>query len=782
MDYFDNVNEFFEKGTKGYFLDPLKKVNLFSFFNGLENSIFYLVSKILEEEDILLDKKSKFIKVPMRELGAEKYGDNYACFCGAIAQAAGLNVYNRNKILDKKIINVQGDLTYINKTICKIINENIARPYNFDYRNYDVGNAEYQLNDAKPKLLTANDFYYTKTSGKLIENYFSWVKEFNDKPSIFNNLENKVLIISHSEIDDSKPIKFIPHCRIDDNGKKHYSSPVEPLIYLARDISDGLIELVKAKFFDTVIFVGDNKFRTGGIWSNYNDYFKKSIYIGFRKPEGTFDYYSFSPPEIYRFYGINPEDIKFEHVNFTFEKELLDTFTKFVEKVDEINKDGGNFKFSLNSLLNRTAPINDALKEKMLEWFEQYLIDNLNYDNDKDYEILTELYANILVQLKAGNKNKIDCVNKILKGGIFNKNSLFFIVSQKDEIGIFSKILKLKEQQFIVLNSFSRRLKVIVNSNSFKNKNSNQFIFLSYGKSYHEILRMMDSFSILGKRIFVGRTAIKSITNEREKFFNELLAEECREKITLIKYELKNPIIENAPATAFDDFEYDDEYEFIYQRDVKIDNFIIKLENGESIVLNGTVVKELDIIDIEELKVGDEFTYYQSNPELFYKTWRIYEPELAEKIEEFSKIWIKTLKELKVKYNDNEDKLYKELGKCNWKTEQTTLKNYLRENNLTQFPRVGSLKAIKKLCETLEGFENHDFIKEYDGIRKAQKALSRKVKLGRIVARALLEQKIGNDITDPSIIKIQKEDGELFQSLVTECLITGKVLEINKIP
>ena len=779
MDYFDNVNEFFEKGTKGYFLDPLKKVNLFSFLNGLENSIFYLVSKILEEEDILVDKKSKFIKVPMRELGAEKYSENYASFCGAIAQAVGLNVYNRNKVLGKKIINVQGDLTYINKTICKIINENIARPYNFGYRNYDVGNAEYQLNDAKPKLLTANDFSYTKTSGKLIENYFSWVKEFNDKPSIFNSLENKVLIISHSEIDDSKPIKFIPHCRIDDNGEKHYSSPVEPLIYLARDISDGLIELVKAKFFDTVIFVGDNKFRTGGIWSNYNDYFKKSIYIGFRKPEGTFDYYSFSPPEIYRFYGINPNDIIFEHVEFTFKNELLEAFKKFIEKVNEINENGGNFKFSLYSLLNRTAPINDVLKEKMLEWFEQYLIDNLNYDKDLDYENLTELFANILVQLKDGNEAKIDCVNKILKGGIYNKNSLFFIVSQKDEIGIFSKILKLKEQQFIVLNSFNRRLKVIVNSNYFKNIYSNQFIFLSYGKSYHEILRMMDSFSILGKRIFVGGTSIKTITNEREKFFNELLADESREKITSINYEVQNIIIENVSNTSLDDFEYDDENEFIYQRDAKIDNFRIKLENGESIVLNGTVVKELDIVDIEELKVGDEFTYYQSKQELFDETWRVYEPDLAEIIEEFNQIWIQTLKDLKVKYNDNEDKLYEELRKHNWKTEQTTLRNYLREANLTQFPRVGSLKAIKKLCETLEGFREHTYVKKYDGIRKSQKALSRKVKLGRIVVKALLEQKVGTVITEPFIIKLQ--ESELFNKLVKECLKTGKVAEINKI-
>lgn len=779
MDYFDNVNEFFEKGTKGYFLDPLKKVNLFSFLNGLENSIFYLVSKILEEDDILVDKKSKFIKVPMRELGAEKYSENYASFCGAIAQAAGLNVYNRNKVLGKKIINVQGDLTYINKTICKIINENIARPYNFGYRNYDVGNAEYQLNDAKPKLLTANDFSYTKTSGKLIENYFSWVKEFNDKPSIFNSLENKVLIISHSEIDDSKPIKFIPHCRIDDNGEKHYSSPVEPLIYLARDISDGLIELVKAKFFDTVIFVGDNKFRTGGIWSNYNDYFKKSIYIGFRKQEGTFDYYSFSPPEIYRFYGINPNDIIFEHVEFTFKNELLDAFKKFIEKVNEINENGGNFKFSLYSLLNRTAPINDVLKEKMLEWFEQYLIDNLNYDNDLDYENLTELFANILVQLKDGNEAKIDCVNKILKGGIYNKNSLFFIVSQKDEIGIFSKILKLNEQQFIVLNSFNRRLKVIVNSNFFKNIYSNQFIFLSYGKSYHEILRMMDSFSILGKRIFVGGTSIKTITNEREKFFNELLADKSREKITSINYEVQNIIIENVSTTSLDDFEYDDENEFIYQRDAKIDNFRIKLENGESIVLNGTVVKELDIVDIEELKIGDEFTYYQSKQELFDETWRIYEPDLAEIIEEFNQIWIQTLKDLKVKYNDNEDKLYEELRKHNWKTEQTTLRNYLREANLTQFPRVGSLKAIKKLCETLEGFREHTYVKKYDGIRKSQKALSRKVKLGRIVVKALFEQKVGNDITEPFIIKLQ--ESELFNKLVKECLKTEKVAEINKI-
>jgi hypothetical protein len=67
-----------------------------------------------------------------------------------------------------------------------------------------------------------------------------------------------------------------------------------------------------------------------------------------------------------------------------------------------------------------------VLKEKMLEWFEQYLIDNLNYDNDLDYENLTELFANILVQLKDGNEAKIDCVNKILKGGIYNKNSFIY--------------------------------------------------------------------------------------------------------------------------------------------------------------------------------------------------------------------------------------------------------------------------------------------------------------------------------------------------------------------
>ena len=53
------------------------------------------------------------------------------------------------------------------------------------------------------------------------------------------------------------------------------------------------------------------------------------------------------------------------------------------------------------------------------------------------------------------------------------------------------------------------------------------------------------------------------------------------------------------------------------------------------------------------------------------------------------------------------------------------------------------------------------------------------MKLGRIVVKALFEQKVGNDITEPFIIKLQ--ESELFNRLVKECLKTGKVAEINKI-
>jgi len=628
-----------------------------------------------------------------------------------------------------------------------------------------------------------SDFSYNQQSGrKAIVNYKEWVKEFSNSPRILNGINKKVLIISHSEIEKSDWAKMIPHCKIDENGNLNYSSPIEPLFYLANDQSDQLLKMVENETFDSVIFLGDSKFRTDRNWSVRSGKIKKIIYVGYHEPEGIMEYYTFSPNEIFDFYGVPAESILLKKEDIEFSQEFNDAIFSFIENVKEIQTKGIDFKFSLQELINRTVPIDEFSKEKMEESFEDYISNSFSFSQEDYLELLLSSYSGILDALSKGVSQKISLIKRIIRETSDKKmDSLYFIVSQKDEIDYLNTSFGIKKEQIIPFRRFNRKLKSIINSKKHKNNKKNKFVFLAYDNKYNDLIKFMDNYTLLGERIFVGKVdnRLNSIKKERDKYFIELLSKECREEINGIKFEI--PSIKEEEVTdsrTLEDFEFDSDYEFILQRDIKVENYQISLENGSIITLNGNVIIEDEIEDVGDLKVGDEFVYYRNEQILFDKVWHLYQPELANQIDNYSQIWKNTLIDLRG-YFKNEKQLLEELKLFKWKTELPTLRAYLRENCQTQFPRYSSLSSIKKLCESLEEFREDPFVLNYENIRRAQKALSLKVKLGRVVCKSLYESNLGIVSNEDIVKKIIEAD--LFEELREKCLCSGKVLTIKKI-
>ena len=291
----------------------------------------------------------------------------------------------------------------------------------------------------------------------------------------------------------------------------------------------------------------------------------------------------------------------------------------------------------------------------------------------------------------------------------------------------------------------------------------------------------MDAFSILGKRIFIGNkdSRFDKMVKERQRVFNKLLQSESRSSITTINYAIQNYDTNNEQkeALSLDDFIYTDDFEFYINNRVNVDNYTITLGENETITLNGSVVVEDELVDVADLKINDDFHYYQNDSSLFSEVLHIVHPQLATDIDEHSQVWKTTLKELNRYFGNKAKELFDNLLAHKWKTGLPTLQGYLREDCQTQFPRVSSLVAIKKFCENLDGFRENDFILKFDGIRKAQKATSISIELGRTIIKSLLESKIG---IDPNQEFINKIGADLRKQLQEKCLKQGKVIKIEK--
>jgi hypothetical protein len=769
MKYIDDINSFHENKFGENFNNENSP-----FKNGLEKAIFCLVQDILKKEN-----GAFFVEVPMRELGAKDHAANYAAFCGAIAFAAALSTYKNNeKNKQPEIENME----YFYDRKIFIRRGDYKLPFD-DYGTRNEHNTTLPIVNPlhKPKLLSPDKFIYNNKNGtNKVKDFFTWANTIDENPMILNNVSQKTLIISHGDIDKSKWVEKIPHCTITDDGKEIYSSPMEPLLYLARAENDRLRKLVEDKMFETIIFIGDAKFFDGGLWALRKKCFKRKIYIGKNMPDTAEDFYCFSPTEIQQYYGSEITDVNFEFIQANSES-LENKFAALIECFDKNKNDIGTFSFSLLPLLNRTVPIDVEFKEQLLEWFDNKLMSTLSFsDHENLSEELTKAYIDILDALSNGNESKLKELDIVIKKNDIKK--VIIIVNHRDEIDYFSKKYVIDKNRIVTLNSFSKKFKKHAYSNSDNKRNV--YIFLAYNANYDECLQMLDSFSLSGKRIFIGLkdSRFDRILSARRKIINYFQSSQCREDYTGIKFQSEyiNEDLKGADKLSINDFLFDDEYDFVVQKNQKLVTYSVTLEDDTKVVLSGTVEVENIISDIDDLSVGDTFTYYTPQTEIFNAIFNRLYPNLNDEIEQCGKYWISALREIyEQEFKKKIKPMYDKLMEYGWKTHDGTLKLYLSDRNNVQFPQSSSLRALKKYCDQINSIdfnECSEFKNHYNEVRKAQKAQSLKNKLGRVLSRNLLEEKTGIDKSE--FIKTIRED--LWTELKDNCLKTGIVKDIKK--
>ena len=762
MQYFEDINAFFTEKASQFFVEGKVPFN-----NGFEASIFYLTTQLLKDENT----GAFFINVPTEELGPNNHTKHYTDFCNAVLVAAGQHVF-KNNAANEIPENNTNDIIY--KKWKPKSNIFLKRNGCIPLSGMGTREEHVEISGAHPKLQPMDLFSYNKSNAEAsIKNYFSWLDSMSFDQKIVNNIKNKVLIISHGEIEKSFFANSIPYCSIDESGKITHSSPIEPMIYLARDENEKLISLIRSKDFDSIIVVGDRKFKTGGIKRISNKYFNRIIYIGTQEPTNQLKtFYTYSPDEIRHLYDISTSSFSNEIIEH---QELNESIKSLIAKTREVKETGGEFKFSLLRIFNRTAPIDEEIKKYWIENFENSLLENLVVGEENQFNELQEAYEAILVTLAEGNIAKIKYVQNTIKNNKIER--IFLIVNDKDEISYFKKIFKLKIDQIILRKSYLKKSKKI------KNHLGNKYIFLSFDKSYHEILKAMDRYLLMGNRIFLSIAEndprFLYVNKSRKKYELDFLTHLSREAVTGIKYVKPSEEETEGKDLTLDNYTYDDNFDSIIAGIKNIERFRIEFDEGEPVTLDGSVIVDDELIDVADIEKNDEIKYYQNNPKLFDSAWQQFAPTLAADIEKYSCLWKSTLLELNSFYKKNDKQLFEALLTYGWKTEITSLKAYLREGTEIQFPRVRSLEAIKKLCSSIENFENCDFIQEYSTLRKAQNANESRKKLGRILSNALLQDAIGNTSDEPFIKKISTLD--LFTHLKEKCIQSGTVKNKTKI-
>ena len=762
MNYSNKINAFFEEEVREI-VDP----KLFN--NTFEKAMFFLIDKILNNEG----QGAYFIEVPILELVSNDTSGNYKNFVKSVINAAGKFIYNQN--LDKPYEEKQPGIIF-----CRIYPKAGVRIF----KKFVRGSRElfaygtrapyyYGVSNNCPKLLSENEYQYNSFNGtRAISNYLEWTELISSqKGKVVNGIKQKILILGGGEI--TKANSPVPCCIVHKDRLEN-TTPMESFVYLTVD-GNRVKDLVVKGCFSSIICLGDSKFVTGDEWMITNNYFDKIIYIGTKKPiANAEEYYSFSVSEMHSWYDTETPDASIKIVS---DENLTEKVSNFKYLVNKLTENGGSLKYPINNVFNFTLPLEDIVIQNMLDKFDEYLSSNLVSDSESSREQLYNAYESILDALKSEQTEKIDFLNKV----VYEKNNHLFVMPNE------VKKLKIEQKNKIKILSYQaykRALKQI--SNSGKNNKRNKYLFFSLVKLY-DIINYMDSLSILGEKILItyanNDNRIKKALTDQKRFNSDFLKKENRFRITGIEFFEKET---NEKPITLDDFDLDLNNDDFYTPN-KLDVYKVIFEDEAIELLSGSVLNEDDKMlwhlselkdEVEENKRNQEndsirITYYQYNDQVFKKIWKAACPELNEEINFCILLWKKALKDL-LDNSKNKNELYENLVEKGWKTSKNSLLSLFKDGNETQFPRLSSLNAIRKMAG-----EVSELHKNFNLVKKAIKANSKRKEIGRLLAETLYNLYI--DDTFQSELTEKINDSVLLMNALDLCLIKNtRVKKIEK--
>lgn len=783
MNYLEKMDHFWRE-------PHLVKEKNVAFQNSFDYSIFNLVYRFLDSSS----NGPSFIEVPSKELGSVDFSKNYENFCSAVLTAAVVFALEpkRAQVLPNEEV-ILGDYYFSSRgKVMKVVDKNRGKEVSAIGQ---MGSPSYTVPLRTIKLL--QEFGYNSENGQtFMDEYLDWLKNSMkiDPVNVFISTY-KILIVSHELIERTEISRIIPHCTIKENGSLNYSSPVPPFIYFARDHATPKVkELVQQKFFDAVIMLGDSKISSSDVWSLANNYFKKAIYIGKNSPYALDAYndlelsrrhYSFSLNEMHQYYGVR-EQILFEQKTIK-NAELDDLIQAFFGKLEKVDPE---LKFDLSLFKDLTARISESQKDWFLDFFDQKIITEGNYE--LDYSELKEKFQDILEFLeRKGNASKIEAFKEI-NHQAGRKTEVIAVVLNKFEIENLAAQLEISESKILTVKNFGRKLRAR-DTGILESGRNKIFIFFSLPYVYDgSIIHVLDRFNVTGRRVFLTFSKkdprFSKIFDGRNSFNRSKLQNPVREEISRIPFDgqgIFDEIDQRVALSSISDLMSDEYANFSFRRRTQQRQYYnVQIQGYDgNFYLAGKVVDadEVELVDLSEINVRDRIIFYRHHSDSFDKIWEMMYPGFSEDIQKYSEIMKEIIKTILSYYKNKVDKLYQKLQSLGLKTSKNSIKRLANDDDNTLFPRLDTLWVLKSFCEQTEDFKNHLFVKEFQMILKAKKGVELKKKLGNRLSNSLLDKYCGFEIEDFELDKLFKENPDLLASSLASSIILGEIKNIKKI-
>jgi hypothetical protein len=607
---------------------------------------------------------------------------------------------------------------------------------------------------------------------------------------------NKVIVVGNQNFKNSfLEFKHIPFAFINTEGEIESYHPIDPIVLLCNSYQTVRQHIINKNLcsIEAIIFIGDTKYKyaTNAISQGYRLNFNSCIFIGTEEVKNFPDTlkWSWQLPEMYFFNYqklLNDNHIKVEHIP---NQELSESIIEYYNTIKNIeNQHTISFKhsklFTYIRRLQTIANINSVdfyknisdINAQFCEYCKDLLqteLSSIGASYEDHYTEVINAFNKIIISLNG--KGKSDWLKQKIRDIDFLVVPSYHKLFWEKEIKILNRQPVKKVNDFRGLqnilgqqpeNKINTEIITIKEFSKREFSKNAKIVFLStYGYGYYtdQFYELLLSAGNIAT-VLLYEDESKTFSYYKTKYYNDLLSQyHSPDRLMLLDVKYPDPTIEEeniddlilrlALAEKPSASEVD-EYEITFNNNTKL------IERAtRSVLLKEGGKWKLELI--KNLKSADRVSIYQNiNKDIFHTIVELYDEELFNKVNTFSALWKKALKEYFdqkcyddfLEYGINE--LMNELRNNGLQLKTTsTLEKWLSTEHKDKFPnrRINLLAIIKTV--------NHpELTNKKDEIRPLiSKYRGRLVEAGNDFS-----EQINNYIIDP------ENKGELLQLLNEE--------------